>query len=113
MLENSLFSYATEQAAKRDIALAQVSENSGDWASLCMIEMREFRNNPYYHTNYPNGFTMTHIRTWLTPLIGPPHHPNAFGALAMKLIKAGIIEDTGAISRLGAKARKQPVYRWV
>ncbi len=107
MLDAPLLEYA-----KRDAGIAQVLGHSDDWASLCLIEMKEFKNLSKYHSDYPNGFTMRHIRTWLTPLIGEPNHPNGWSALAMKLLRAGLIEDTGAIARLGDHARKQPVYRW-
>lgn len=107
-----LIEYIEKQKVQRDIALDQVIDNSRDWAALCTIEMQEFQNNPRYHHDYPKGFTMTHIRSWLVPLVGKPHHANAWGSLAMRFIKKGLIVDTGLISRLGAKARKQPVYRW-
>lgn len=111
-MENlDIFSYASE-APKRDAALAQVESNSDDWTALAMIEMRELSRDSSILRDYPNGFTMTNVRQWLVPLLGQPHHHNCLGALAMKCIRAGLLHDTGRISRTGAHARKQSVYRF-
>lgn len=111
-MENlDIFSFAAE-VEKRDTALIQVETNSDDWLSLAMIEMRELAHDQTILRDYPQGFTNTNIRFWLTPLIGNPSHPNAWGAFIMKCIRAGLLLDTGKISRTGAHARKQPVYRF-
>lgn len=113
-MENiDLLSWASSQTISRDAALAIVANHSEEWLDLAMIEMAEFARQSKYHTDYPQGFTNSHVRAWLVPLIGQPNHHNCWGSFIMKCIKAGIIEDTGTISRLGANARKQSVYRFV
>lgn len=99
-------------AEKRDEALSLVASHSPNWIELAMIEMRELSRDPAIERDYPQGFTMTNLRQWLVPIIGQPNHCNAWGAFGMKCLRAGLLIDTGRISRGGAKARKQPVYVW-
>ena len=62
-------------------------------------------------------FALEHIRFTLLSegLIGPPHHPNAWGAFGMALSRKNIIERTGEwrnASGEKAHARMVPLYNW-
>lgn len=108
-----LFAAATERiaaVASRNAALAKVWDNSDGWAELAMIELREKRLSSFYQQH--KEFTNNQIKQWVVPNCGAPPSPNCWGALVMRCIRERLIEDTGKISRTGANARKQTVYRW-
>lgn len=94
---------------KREQALAKVENNSGDWFRLALIELTEFK-----HVKRQE-FTGENIRYWLTPLIGKPHSPNAWGALIMRARRSGLIEPTGRYAPMKSEkshGRETKIYRW-
>lgn len=94
---------------KRNSALQQVEDNSGDWFAIALIELRELK----HHKN--QEFTGEQLRRWLTPLIGNPHSVNTWGALIMKARREGVIEPTGRYAPMQSEkshGRETKVYRW-
>ena len=91
---------------KRDEALALVSENAGpDFFQSVVNLLQNF-----------NGSLLTgeDIRMYAETRHIKPHHHNAWGATTSKLIRSGMLEETGQYrSMRGPKSnsRKTPVYR--
>jgi len=107
---------AIEASKARDAALQQVSDNSGDWMALALIELAEMARLPSGWANLDHGFTGEDMRRMIVPLCGNPHHNNAFGALVRTAITRKIIEPAGAYRAMraeGSHGRKTPVYRWM
>src|ERR1700761_7347187 len=89
----SLFSYAEAKAA-RDQAIGQVTANNLEWNAIAFIEFQELARGSRFKSTHP-VFTAEQIRRELTPLVGHPSHSNAWGGFTRKIIKAGLIVETG------------------
>lgn len=92
-------------AKARDLSLAQVSENAGE----------DFMVNAFVATlDLPDGeYTGEDIRFAITKTGVVPHHPNAWGAVIMNLVRHGILKDTGKYTKMRSRishARRTPVY---
>jgi hypothetical protein len=102
-----LIDYA-EAAVCRDASLKQVSENSGDWMALAFATAKSIL------WLLPDEFTPEMMKHQILLHIPPPHSPNAFGALTMKLIRAKEIEKTGRYGNNADPASHRtcaPLYR--
>jgi len=90
--------------ALRDEGIHLISGNSKSWQERALDVVRSM----------PDGEMMGEdIHKKVEVAIGDPHHPNAYGALIMKAIRAGVIVRTGEYrksSRPSAHARANPVY---
>lgn len=107
-----LFDAAASRVAM-ETAITTVHNNSVEWSNLAYIEICSKKQ--FYHDTYPNGFTAEHIRTWLTPLVGNPHHHNGWSAFFRRCLRANVIQDTGRWCRAsfeGSHSRKLPIYVW-
>jgi len=96
---------STRAAIKaRDEALAQVSDNAGDWIESALARIPRLSGE----------MTGEDIRFALVALVGQPHHANAWGALIKTAKGRGLIENTGRYVPMRAAnshARITPVYR--
>lgn len=103
-----------ESAKRRDEALAQVSCNSGSWFDVALVALEQLPKQNSW-ANLERGFTGEFIRQALTPSVGHPHHPNAWGALIRAAIGRDLIAATGEyrpMQAVNSHGRKTPVYRW-
>ena len=71
--------------ASRDEALAQVSDNAGDWIESALARI----------PGLSGEMTGEDIRFALVKIIGEPHHSNAWGALIRTAKGRGLIQNTG------------------
>lgn len=96
----------TTGAALRDAGIDAVMANAQAWAEE--VE-RGWRH--WLHNQAPEEFTLEQFRVWVTPYIGEPHHPNAWGGLAKRF--ASDITHTGftTSARPQAHARLTRTYR--
>ena len=77
------------EAAKRKASvLAQVGENSGDWMGLAIAALRSILHS------LPEEFPAELIRVSITPMVGKPHSPNAWGAFTKRAVRLRLIEET-------------------
>jgi len=93
-----------DSAVARDEALTRVGTNSQPWKDRALALVA---------TVPGEEFTGEDIRTHVVSRIGNPHHHNAWGALVMASIRAGLIEDTGRRASMTLKrshARRTPIY---
>ena len=92
----------------KQVALRHVSENSGSWMDVFLEGLEKMaRAN--------DGMTVTgeKLRMMLEPVVGAPHHHNAWGAAISLAVKKGYAVPTGQyVAMRGPKshARKTPVY---
>ena len=91
----------------RDKALAQVSENAGDWMTVAFAHLLRLEHG-LDHTGES-------IRAQLMASgCPPPHHHNAWGALIRCGVTRGVLVDSGRYSQMISRrshARRTPVYR--
>jgi hypothetical protein len=117
MSNSPLLDYIEEQArVARDAGIAQVQSNNPDWFALAMIELQEIAKHGSRDWANIDTFTGETIRQMISPLVGHPASPNAWGALIMAAIKKKMIEPTGQYVAMKAErshARKTAVYRFV
>lgn len=62
----------------------------------------------------PEYFIGEDIREVILSHMEPPHHPNAWGALTLQLIKSNLIFETGRIVKMrspSSHARRSPEYQ--
>lgn len=100
-----LFSYAE---TRRDQALQQVTREH--WMATALATFRRHKNE------LPDVFTGEDIRELVVGYAMPPHHPNAWGALTMALVRRGLIEATGTFTKMRSitsHARRTFEYRLV
>lgn len=98
-----LFTYAE---ARRDEALTRVTRE--DWMPAAIGTFRR------HALELPDVFTGEDIRELVTAYAGAPHHPNAWGALTMTLVKQGFIVATGTVAKMRSPtshARRTFEYR--
>ena len=91
--------------------LAQVEENAGGWIGDVLAAVRDFADD---HA----GMVVTGetVRRMIEPVVGAPHHHNAWGACITQLVRRGYLVPTGRwVPMTGPKsnARKTPEYRLV
>jgi hypothetical protein len=84
-MQGKLFDINAARAA-RDEALKTVESNAGEWidralSALCMFGGMEV--------------TGEDIRLILVPVVGKPHHHNAWGAMIRTAVTRGILRQTG------------------
>lgn len=74
-----------EARRNRDAALDQVADNSGDWFSRAVEAVRSM-----------TAATVTgeDVRAHVTALIGPAHHPNAWGAVVRTAMSRCLLKPT-------------------
>ena len=100
-----LFEYAT---SLRDQALHQVTRD--DWMGAALATFKR------YQAELPDVFTGEDVRELVVEHAFPPHHPNAWGALTMTLVRRGLIEATGTFTKMKSPtshARRTFEYRRV
>lgn len=115
MEQLNLLSYEPSAVIARDHALEQVEANNLDWSALALIQFKQlfFANGI---KNQSICFTGETIRHKIRPYVGDPHHPGAWGAFTMNLLRAGLIEKTGEYVPMQderSHARITAVYRLV
>ena len=93
----------------KQVALRQVAENSGSW-------IKDFLEGVAKMARANDGLLVTgeKLRMMIEPVVGAPHHHNAWGAAISLAVKKGYAEATGEYAAMrGPKshARKTPVYR--
>jgi hypothetical protein len=89
--------------AERDEALRRVG--SGSWSDFALEELRALQGLMG---------TAEDFRLMISPIVGKPHHHNAWGALIKKAVSAGVLVPTGQHRQMRTKrshARQTPVYR--
>ena len=88
----------------RDDALESVRFNAGLWFDRAMVCVKTLKGTK----------TGEEIRLEIEPLIGPPHHHNAYGSLISQAIKARYLTPTGVWRKMRtpkSHARRTPEYR--
>lgn len=93
-------------AQLRDEGIALVMDNAAGWADEIEQAWRH-----WLRYQAPPEFTLEQFRVWVTPHIGEPHHPNAWGGLAKRF--ARYIKPVGytTSARPQAHARVTRIYR--
>lgn len=93
-------------AALRDAGIETVMANAQAWADEVEHGWRFWLQH-----HAPDEFTLEQFRMWVTPHIGEPHHPNAWGGLAKRF--ASDMKHTGftTSARPQAHARLTRTYR--
>lgn len=89
----------------RDMALKQVSDNSGEFMPRALHALKSLP---------PGDYTGEDIRLHLEGLGIVPHHNNAWGALIRKAVNSRLIIFTDKYVPMKAKkshARRTPLYR--
>jgi hypothetical protein len=90
--------------AARDAGMATVEANAGDWfpAALAYIQgLVHWRG------------TGEDLRMLITPVLGPPHHRNVWGALVSQAVRRRLLIRTGERVRMYTEkshARTTDVY---
>lgn len=98
-----LFTYAE---TRRNEALQQVTRD--DWMGAALATFNRHRHE------LPEVFTGEDIRELIVGYAFAPHHPNAWGALTMALVRKGQIEATGTFTKMRSPtshARRTFEYR--
>lgn len=98
-----LFSYAE---TLRDRAIHQVSRE--EWMPEAVATFYAYRRE------LPEVFTGENIRDLVLGYLPAPHHPNAWGALTMSLVKQKAIIATGTVTKMrspSSHARRTFQYR--
>lgn len=90
----------------RDAGVARVMENAEAWADDVECGWAYWLDRVA-----PPVFTIEQFRAWVTPFVGEPHHPNAWGGFALKVKKH--IEPVGFVTseRPTSHARAIKTYR--
>lgn len=91
---------------QKNLAIKQVAINAGDWMDQALAAMRFLSKR--------REWTGEDIRLTLVPIVGHPHHHNAYGALISRAIREKLIIPTGRYVPMKtgkSHARKTPVYR--
>lgn len=105
----NLFEYAERAAQLRDagMSLARIAQDdkAPEWSGLAYEAiLRVARANETVHVD--NVLTIFKLA---------PHHPNAWGSVWMRAIKAGVIERTGLVrpclTDTGKHKHQYPIYR--
>jgi len=105
----------------RDEGQAKVKEHNESWHERAMKYLRDKFSCPLsesdmdFYTHIGGEFTSEDFRKEIVLNLGPPSHPNAWGALITSAVRAGIIEDTGRTvqaTNKAAHARRLPVWRF-
>lgn len=77
----------------KQAGIKRVSGHNKEW----MRKATEAFSSVHWNGNwFEKEFTGETIRFYLSPRIGEPTHPNAWGALISNLVKRGLIKHTGA-----------------
>lgn len=97
-----------DAAAKKEAALNLVGNNAGTWMARVYAAAEDLA------VTCP-GLVVTGemLREALAPLIGAPHHHNAWGAAIASLVRGGIMKQTGRwVPMQGPKSngRRTPEY---
>ena len=103
MNQAELFNTPGLGRALRDQALERVRLHSGSWIEKALLAMSVLQGE----------YTGEDVRAFLDPVVGRPHHSNAYGALIAGAIRRGILTPTGrykAMKRPSSHYRKNPVY---
>ena len=98
----------------KEKGLKSVRENNENWMELCVSLLRSGFRYVNHAGHGGNDFTGEDIRFHCERIIGPPKHPNAYGALINTLIKRKIIVPTGEHRQMkdrSSHARSTPVYK--
>jgi hypothetical protein len=98
----------------RDRGQSRVSIKNPDWTVAAVTQARWLRAVALGKGDL-GDFLGEDLRLVIGAEIGQPTHPNAWGALIMRLAKEGLIEKTGAYRQMrskGSHARATPAYRW-
>jgi len=94
--------------ARKEANLEAVAHNAGTWIARVIAAARDLA------ASRPGAFvTGETLRQTLEPLIGAPHHHNAWGAAIATLVRSGTIKQTGRwVPMKGPKsnARRTPEY---
>jgi len=92
----------------RDTGIALVTENAGDWMDNAKSLVSMFL------ARHPGRLiTGDDIREVVQPRLGPPHHPNAWGALTRSMLVRGRLIPTGRLvksTRATNHAHANPEY---
>lgn len=92
--------------SRRDAALHRVARD--DWMPAALMAFRR------YQGELPDVFTGEDIRALVSSFVGQPHHPNAWGALTMALVRQNHIVATGTVAKMktpSSHARRTFEYR--
>lgn len=99
-----LFDYGEQL---RDAAVSQVLENAGDcWKSAATQLIQDALSGQEVLAEDWRLLCEQHGIQ--------PHHPNAWGGLTYSLLRAGVIVDTGRLSKSKdprSHARRQPIWK--
>ena len=90
--------------AARNQALDRVSKNSDSFMLDAVSEALDLPQGEY---------TGEDLRVLISNKGILPHHPNAWGAVIMTLVRCGVLTKTGSYSKMkikGSHARQTPVY---
>lgn len=93
--------------AAKEEALDRVAENSGGWWDEAMTSLRKVPLGT-------EGTAEKFGRLMREGGLGPPHHPNVWGAFTNRALKAGLLEDLDTrrpMEKPSSHARRTPVYR--
>ena len=105
---------AIEADKRLEASLTRVRENNEEWSGIAFIQLCNWVKTHDGWANTEHGFSGEDIRYALTPLVGKPRSPNAWGALIAFALRRGIIEATGEYRKMKcvtSNARKTAVYR--
>jgi len=106
-IQGKLYSGEIAQSRKEE-NLALVAANSGSWMDRIIDAARDMA------TSCPGEIvTGEALRQKIEPLVGPPHHPNAWGAAIATLVRNGTIRQTGRwvpMKSPKSHARRTPEY---
>lgn len=93
-------------AALRDDGIETVMSNAETWASEIDQAWRH-----WLRYIAPPVFTLEQFRIWVTPHIGEPHHPNAWGGLAKRYANSLVHVGFTTSARPQAHARLTRTYK--
>jgi hypothetical protein len=100
-------------AQARDEGMERVVDNNNDWARLAFIQLEQISHAHGGWANTEHGVMGEDIRCMLTPRIGKPSSPHAWGALTNAAIRKGLIVATGqyrSMKDVRSHARKTAIY---
>ncbi len=92
----------------RDAGMDRVEESSGVWFKRALAAV------PAALDGLPDEFVAEDLRRLLTRMVGPPHHPNAWGALTSRARKKNLFFSTGRWTQATdprSHACTVPIYR--
>lgn len=93
--------------AARDKGIKKAADHAGaDWND------KAYRLFQWWLQSQTRSFTIEQFRAHVETILEAPPHLRAFGAIAVRAVKAGLIKRVGFTQVTNVKAHRTPVTLW-